>query len=159
MNDMWKSLPWDNIRRVASHAGLDPILVAAIVATESGGQTYATRYEAHWKYLVDVDAHAKRLGITVMTETMHQATSWGLMQIMGGTAREMGFRDHMPKLCEVEIGLLWGCLYLTRLSNRYKNLDDVIVSYNSGSPRKGDDGRYLNQQYLDTVKKIYTELI
>lgn len=149
---------WDAIKRVAGHANLDPALIAAFVMTESGGQNYATRYEAHWKYLLDVDSHAKRLGITVMTETMHQATSWGLTQVMGGTARELGFRDHMPKLCEPDTGLTWGCLYLTRLFNRHKNLNDVIASYNAGSPRKGDDGKYLNAQYLDKVLKFYEQL-
>ena len=156
MSPDWQAkLPWDNIIRVATHAGLDPILVGAFVATESGGQQYATRYEAQWKYLVEVDSHAKRLGLTVMTETMHQATSWGLCQLMGGTARDLGFRDHIPKLCEIETGLLWSCIYLSRLQIKYQKLDDVIAAYNAGSPRKDDTGKYQNAQYVDKVKNFY----
>lgn len=149
---------WDAIKRVATHAGFDPFLIAAFVMTESAGQQYATRYEAHWKYLLDVDSHAKRLGVTVMTETTMQAVSWGLMQVMGGTARELGFRDHMPKLCEVETGLVWGCMYLARLKTRYKNESDMIAAYNAGSPRKGTDGNYLNQAYVDKVFSNLSQL-
>lgn len=148
---------WDAIKRVASHANIEPSLIAAIVMTESSGQPYATRYEAQWKYLADVDSHANRLKITVMTETMHQATSWGLMQIMGGTARDLGFRDHMPRLCEVDTGLLWGCLYIARLKNRFPALPDMIAAYNAGTPRKDNGGKYFNQAYVDKVMSYVAE--
>lgn len=154
----FKKLPWETIQRVASSAGILPELIAAFVFAESDGNPDAKRFEAKFKYLIDVHDHAARLGISPEEEQKEQATSYGLMQIMGATARWLGFRDHMEKLCDPETGLVWGCLYVTRLLNRYHNLSDAIASYNEGSPRKDTDGKYFNQSYVDKVMGAFNDL-
>lgn len=157
--NIWRDrLPWDNITRVATHAGLLPALLGAFVAVESSGNPDAVRFEPNYRYLSDIQANADRLGISPEAEKKNQQTSWGLVQIMGATARWLGFRDPMEKLCEPETGLLWGCIYLSRLINKYKTLEDAVASYNAGSPRRKDDGSYVNQDYVDKVIHIYNDL-
>jgi soluble lytic murein transglycosylase-like protein len=151
------SLPWNLITTAARANGVDANLIAAIVQTESGGQMYATRYERAYKYIVEPDKYAKNLGITIETETLHQATSWGLMQVMGGTLRDLGFREHIPKICQPNLNLDYGSRLLARLCAKHSQLSDVIASYNAGSPRKSG-GVYENQIYVDKVLKLMNAL-
>jgi soluble lytic murein transglycosylase-like protein len=44
----------------------------------------------------------------------NRATSWGLMQVMGQSARELGYREFIPELCDPASGLYWGCKIFTR---------------------------------------------
>jgi soluble lytic murein transglycosylase-like protein len=151
-------LPLDIISRSAKNYGLDPNLVAAIVMTESGGQTCATKYEAKYKYTSDTYTHADNTGITQVTEETHQKTSWGLMQVMGGLARELGHEGHLTELCDPVIGLNYGCKQIKRLYERYGSQADVISAYNQGSPRKNKGGLYENETYVDKVMRYYREL-
>lgn len=139
------------ITNIATGYNLDPHLAMAIVQQESGGNPYAIRYEALWRYLVTPATFANSLHISAATETVLQSMSWGLMQVMGSVARELGFTDPMPKLCELEIGLQYGCKQLQRLAIRYPKLEDTIAAYNAGSPRRTTAGIYENQSYVDSV--------
>ncbi len=158
MPPWYGKMPWDSINKVAKGAGLDPFLIGAFVMTESGGNTWAARYESTYRYIVTPDIFAKAVGCTLATETMLQASSIGLMQVMGGTARSNGYRDHLLKLCDPDTGLLWGCLYLNKLLKKYTDLSDVIASYNAGSPSKDEQGRYKNAAYVDKVLGHLEEL-
>jgi len=76
------------------------------------------------------------------------------MQIMGATARELGFRAHFPALCS-EQGVKFGCEHLIRLRYRFypsHGWDGVIAAYNAGSPRMSN-GKWENQSYVDKVHK------
>ncbi len=73
------------------------------------------------------------------------------MQVMGSVARELGYLGPLQKLCVEQWGILYGCLQLKRLMHRYTELDDVIASYNAGSPIRVASGRYKNQSYVDAV--------
>lgn len=66
---------------------LPPALVCAVAEWESGGwQPFAMRYEPAFERRYDpVDATKQP------TEHYARAVSWGLMQVMGETARELGF--------------------------------------------------------------------
>ena len=93
--------------------------------------------------------------------------SWGPMQIMGATARWLGFKGtFLSELIEPEVGIEYGCKYLANLKRRFsgnsKNncnqVDDIAIfcdkkisAYNAGSPRKKADGTYVNQKYVDKV--------
>jgi hypothetical protein len=154
VNQDWFAL----IQKIAKGPGLDWRLVAAFMQVESGGNPYAMRYESEWKYLEQPEMYAKDLGITTMTETMLQCFSYGLLQVMGGTARGMGYKDHLPMLCQPEVGLLWGCMLLSRNMNKYPVITDVISAYNAGTPRKTNDGKYVNQIYVDKVMGNYAQL-
>lgn len=144
-------LPLNVIYEVALDHEIPWPLLAAIVQTESGGDPMAARFEPDYKYLFKAQEFAKANAITPMTEMMFQKTSWGLCQVMGGVAREHGHTGSLLELLIPEISLKYGCLHLKRAFDKHKNRDDVIAAYNAGSPIKGLDGKYKNQQYVDKV--------
>lgn len=152
-----KELPLELINKIADDHHIDPNLVAAIVQTESSGIAYATRYEPNYRWTVDIKLHARQVRTTFETETVHQKTSWGLMQIMGGTARWMGFEGHLPELCKPEVGLRWGCAYLERLLRGPHSALESISCYNAGSVRY-KDGKLSNQEYVDRVTYFQNQL-
>lgn len=147
----------DLVIRKAAEFSLEPELVTAIIQVESAGNAYATRFEPDWRYLVRPELFAQKLGITIPTEHMLQQFSWGWMQIMGSVARELGFQDHLTKLCDPEINLHFGCKKLRTLTNKYPTTSDVIAAYNAGSPRMVH-GRYDNQGYVDKVYSAWSKL-
>ena len=120
---------------IAKKHGLDPALVCALCEVESAWMPWAARYESgyKWLYIYEFDdegypyinlSAGKRergqqyikfliqLGCSGQTEVIHQKISWGLMQIMGATARERGFRGWLTELCDPQVNLEWGCKHL-----------------------------------------------
>lgn len=144
-------LPWPVIEDIAERFKIDRYLIAAIIMQESGGSQYACRFEPGWRWFLSIPHYAKRNGITENTERVMQSTSWGLMQIIGSTAREMGFNGPLPALCEIENNIIYGSAYLAKLWLKYGIMSDVISAYNQGSAKKGKDGKYANQKYVDSV--------
>lgn len=151
------NLPMKLISEAANKHGLDKNLVCAIVDVESGGKTNSSRYEPSFRYLYKVDKFAKMQGLSNFTEEAHQKTSWGLMHVMGAVARELGFNGHLPQLTNPHVGLEYGCKKLSQLYKKYLNMEDVIASYNAGSPRMVMD-LYVNQSYINSVLKRYKDL-
>ena len=142
---------WPAIVSAAGSHRLDPALVGAVVVTESAGEPCAIRYERGYRYLFQ-PARVKPKGCSTTTEINAQQCSWGLMQIMGATARELGFRGWLSELCRPEVGLEYGCKYLARQVKRFGSVEAGVAAYNMGSPRKGEDGKYLNQEsYVEPV--------
>lgn len=130
---------------------VDEKLAKSICFVESSWETYRTRYENLWHYFYYPHICSNKLLISLETEKSHQMTSWGLMQVMGSVARELGFDDYMPKLCLPEHGLFYGIKKLSLLKRKYPLISDVIASYNAGRPAHSPDGRYVNQNYVDKV--------
>lgn len=155
---MKKALPWIVIEDYCIKTGLDKYLVGAIIVQESAANPYAIRFEPNYKYRFDVDVHARLNGISKATEDMLQASSIGLMQTMGCLARELGYKDNLLRLTVPENSLYVGCKYLKRLKFKYPNLNEMIASYNSGSPRYDSNKRLINQSYVDGVLKHMKEL-
>jgi hypothetical protein len=124
-------------------------LLCAMIEVESGWYTWAARHEPGYKYLVDI----KHTLVSPPTETILQQTSFGLLQIMGATARWMGFHEpYLTTLCDPATGLKWGCRYLNYLYKRHANWSDTVSAYNQGWPRRDPaSGQYENQQYVDKV--------
>lgn len=145
----------DAIQRAAGANGIDSKLIYAIVLQESMGNPWLTRYEPNWKYFYYPEFFSKTNHVTTETETIMQATSWGLMQIMGSSARELGFASEMTKLISPDTSLLFGCKKIKQLSAKCSNQNDLIASYNAGSVRKNTDGTYVNQDYVNAVNKFY----
>ena len=138
------------ILAIAPQFSLAPNLVRAICEVESSFNPWAYRYEPQYKYLV-----GDKLTMSE-TERIGQMCSWGLMQVMGGVARESGFRGYLPQLCDPNIGLNYGCKHLAKFFTKYLNWPDAIASYNAGSPRKNlADGGYVNQVYVDRVYRAW----
>lgn len=145
-------LPLPQIYDAAIEHGVPWTLLAAIVQTESAGDPLAARFEAHYKYTFKVAEFAKANAISEMTEMVLQKTSWGLAQMMGGVAREHGHQGSILELLRPEVSLDLACKHIKKLISRHPVLDDMISAYNAGSPIKGLDGKYKNQDYVNKVQ-------
>ncbi|MEW5725339.1 MAG: transglycosylase SLT domain-containing protein [Thermodesulfobacteriota bacterium] len=149
---------WPMIGNAADRYGLDPDLVAAMVLTESAANPYAVRYEPHVdRYVQDPEKHRPR-GCSTETERRLQMMSFGLMQVMGFNIRAMGYEGWLSEYLDPAKGLEVGCRFLVDLLRRWKSVEDAVSAYNQGSPRRGEDGRYRNQAYVDQVMTRYRRL-
>jgi soluble lytic murein transglycosylase-like protein len=94
--------------KYAAKYDLLPELVCAVVEQESSWSPWAIRYEPafYTRYVMP-------LGLPE-TEARARSISWGLCQIMGEVARELGFVGPMASLCDPDTGLEWGCRKLKK---------------------------------------------
>lgn len=148
------------IHTVSTEFDLDWRVVAAISHVESKGNPAVFRFEPHYPYLVDVAGYAKKFNLDYKSEEAAQRFSYGLMQIMGGTARQMGFTGPLSDLFDPEINMQYACKYLKQLMARYPSaITDVAAAYNKGSVKKDDTGNYVNQEYVDKFLAAYSQLL
>ena len=152
------ALPLNLITFQSGIQGVDIFLVASIIQVESAGNECATRFEPKYNYIYKAKTYAEMNRITVMTEIGQQKTSWGLMQIMGGVSRELAYEGPLVKLCDPETNLKYGIMKLRKFMEKYSETEDAIASYNAGSPIKGTDGKYRNQDYVDKVLLHYEQV-
>ena len=145
------SLPWKVIKEVANEAALDETLLSAFIHVESSNNKWAYRFEPAFKWVIDTDKHAKANGLSEASERNLQMSSFGLTQVMGGVARELGLTGSIFQLLDEKTNLLFCSKLLKKHLKKYSLLDDVIASYNAGSPRKDASGRYVNQSYVDKI--------
>jgi len=131
--DQFDSLIWT----AAVAHGLDPLLIKAIIAQESGFQPGAFRAEP-------------RIG----------DASRGLMQILYGTARDMGYAGSSDGLFDPATNIEYGTRFLASRWERYsasgRQRTDAIAAYNAGTAFFNDSqGTYSNQGYVDGVLRYY----
>jgi len=151
--------------RFAAKHSLPPPLLRAIIQAESAGDPWAMRFEPDYRWLWDVRQGAPFKGdparlpgpqfVSGETELIAQKTSWGLMQVMGAVAREHGYRGrYLSVLCDPEIGLEYGCRHLRHLHDRFgrQGWEAVAAAFNAGSPRRREDGAWINQSYVDRIR-------
>jgi soluble lytic murein transglycosylase-like protein len=113
--------------RAEAHS-LDPDLVCAIVEQESGWEPLAIRYEPAFQ-----KRYVEPLGLG-QTETVARSISWGLLQLMGQAARELGFKGHMGQLLDPAVGLEWGCKHFAnKLARANGNVEKALLYWNGGS--------------------------
>jgi soluble lytic murein transglycosylase len=103
---------WDSIRRHSSAHGLDPFLVAALIAQES----------------------------TFDPKARSAANAWGLMQIVPATgrrlARSVGIRRFSTSmLTNPETNIRLGTLHFSRLVRQFGGTHYALASYNAGENR------------------------
>lgn len=135
----------------------DPDVVEAMVAQESSGDPWAYNPEPAYRWLWDVkangpfrplvmgegqskyppaDFHDLRgfHGVDADHEWWGQQASWGLMQLMGALARELGFKGvYLPELCDPEVNLKLGCGHLASLIARSNgDMWQAVAAYNGG---------------------------
>jgi soluble lytic murein transglycosylase-like protein len=151
-------LPINLIYAKGRQFGVDPLVIMALVWQESRGSVYAVRYEPKYKWLWKPEKFHGSLGIDLKTEINMQKQSYGLLQVMGGTARWLNFEGHLGALYKPENNLYWGVKYLAKLKEKYGDTESYLSAYNQGSPRKDDDGNFLNQKYVDDVCLLLAEL-
>lgn len=137
--------------------GLDISYVRALILQESSGNQWATRYEPGFRYIEQATYWADKLGQTEETETIQQKCSYGLMQIMGGTARHNGFAGFLSELYVPAVGIHYGCRVLAQKLRRYGNYMDALAAYNAGSPVK-IGAKFANQSYVDGVMRLRANL-
>ncbi len=92
-------------RRAAAAQSLDPALVCAVVEQETAWNPWAMRYEPLFfaKYVASLYTNNK----VSASEAYARGFSWGLMQVMGQVAREVGFDPlFLSALCDPEQGRL-----------------------------------------------------
>jgi soluble lytic murein transglycosylase-like protein len=100
-------------RKAAAAQSLDPALVCAVVEQESAWNPWAMRYEPAFfaKYV----AHLYTNNKITASEACARGFSWGLMQVMGQVAREMGFDGtFLSATCDPEESLTIGCKLLRK---------------------------------------------
>ncbi len=120
-------------RRQAHAAGLDPAIVCAVCEQESAWNPWAIRYEPAFyrRYLLPLAASGQ---IEDATEARARAFSWGLMQVMGETAREHGYGGHLAALCEPATGIEIGCRVLAaKFSEARGDVRRSLLDWNGGA--------------------------
>ena len=139
------------IRVKADEYDIPTDVVYGVCMAESRLNRYAVRYEPKYRYLCCPE-QVKPSDCSLETEISLQKTSWGIMQVMGGLARSLGFRGWLTELvCSPLTQIDLGCQYLSGQIKRYGD-NDGIAAYNTGKPRYSD-GVYVNQAYFDRVLK------
>jgi len=135
---------------------VEPELLMALVVQESGCHPKARRHEPRYQaaYVAGNPRWdpARALGWT--DEAL--ATSWGLTQVLGTTAWELGW--HYPPDAEGGItdpaaNLRLGAKYLRRQLARYGNVYEALLAYNGGGGAvlAYRRGRCYNCAYAESV--------
>lgn len=161
------------IEDVAKRHGLDPKVVVALVGVESGGNEFAWNPEPPYRYYWDV--RRNRPFRTPTPEELRsekppldfpafagdpdqewwgQAASWGVCQVMGAVARELGFKGpYLTELVRPELSLEYGCRVLARNLEWAKgDLASALAAYNGGRVGNAPGTVPLrNQAYADKV--------
>ncbi len=153
----------EEIEHAALQHGLPASLIAAVIQEESRFDEWATRAEPRYlrsrkvRKLAARFAGAHRLGATAFTELVDRSRSYGLMQIMGETAREQGFdRPFLAELYIPDNAIAHGAMLLEHLLTRYHNDTlSAISAYNQGSARRTTHGAkrgvFANARYVYRV--------
>lgn len=138
---------WIDVQYVSERHDLDPVVVLAIIEQESAYQTLAMRFEPGYRWLWPKQNKVQApCGVSLSTEKNQQATSWGLMQVMGAVAREHGCAlPFLSALCHPTLGVEYGCRHLAKLKARWSTPADYISAYNAGHPTM------RNKQYVADV--------
>ncbi len=141
---------------------LDLNLLKAISIRESNKHNFKVRFEPHIAEarLWYPRQWAEKLIISYDTECVLQKLSWGPMQILGSTARWMGYEDDLTKLVCPEFSLLYSAKYMRWLSDRtHGDESRLIASWNGGlGVKKTSGGMWANQRYVDGVYKELLKL-
>jgi soluble lytic murein transglycosylase len=123
---------WPLIRRHAGQRGLDPYLIAALVAQES----------------------------TFDADVRSSANAYGLMQIVPSTgrrlARTLGIRRFSTsKLTDPDINVRMGTLYYKNLVNQFGGDHYALASYNAGESRVvrwiAERGELPRDEFIDDI--------
>ncbi len=158
---MIKILMQKYIKLYAAKFDVPVALIRAICKVESDNNIFAVRIEHHLK---KAKWYQQTLFKIDQVEDYHYC-SFGLMQVMYGNARHMGFLWKPFALCNPKYGLKYGIKHLGRQIKRYKgNLHDAISAYNQGNNRyydvnkngiKDKNEKYRNQDYVNKVKVYF----
>ena len=130
-------------KRHATARGLLPHVVCAICERESSWDPWAIRYEPDFQR-----RYVTPLGLDA-TASVARSISWGLMQVMGQSAREVGYAGPLPALCDPANGLEWGCrLFAEKLKHAEGNYQQALNLWNGGdNPAYAPEVLAIAEQY------------
>jgi hypothetical protein len=156
----------DLIISSAGRFGVPRGLALAVCEQESAFDPWAWNPEPKYRYLWDVmaqrpfrtltpaesaseippaDFHAFR-GVPADAEWWGQQASWGLMQVMGAVARELGFNGRfLAELCDPPTGLEYGCRHLAGYLKRFKEPFPALEAFNGGPGAVGKNADYAGE--------------
>jgi len=119
----------------AKQFNLDPPLVCGLVEQESAWNPWAMRYEPAFfaRYVAPQYTNNK----ISATEAYERAFSFGLLQLMGQVAREIGFpKQFLSELCDPATGLFWGCKELQlKLDKAKGDVTQGLLLFNGGNDK------------------------
>jgi soluble lytic murein transglycosylase-like protein len=120
-------------RTIAAKHKLPPDVVCGMIEREATENQWAVRYEPGFLSRYVMPAYNE--GKLDVTETYTRAMSFGLMQIMGQTAREFGFEGkYLTELCDPPVGIEFACRKLADCMKRSGgDIDKALEIYNGGS--------------------------
>lgn len=126
------------ILKYAKEYELIPKIVAGVVWQESKGDHFAVRFEPlfYEKYIKNkpLTGYVPKSGIpTEETERHLRSYSFGLMQIMGATARDFGYSaQYLTQLVRAKDNIRVGCLILKTYIDRAGSIKGGLLRYNGG---------------------------
>jgi len=123
------------ITQISCSQHINPVLVAGIVAQESGFNPRKKRVE----------------------ERIHDI-SFGLMQITTRTARWMGLSGSANQLYNPSVNLTFGIRYLAWLLQKHPYGADAVAAYNAGRARWRHGG-YVNSRGSHSVERYVVRVI
>lgn len=140
------------LREIAGDYKISTALVDAIIVTESSWCPNAVRFEPKFftrlkqRKWDELAGYAPR--VLGETEYVLRSTSWGLMQVLGETARSvLGVRDmYLTVLLDARLSIELGCKYLSLLAGEADTRDwndteirALLLRYNGGGDSKYPD--------------------
>ncbi len=136
-----------SVHNNCAEKGIDVRIFTALIQQESGFDPWATRFEPHYyerhlknKNKTELVGYVPLLIPTFRTECTHRATSWGLCQILGDTARGLGFKGRfLSQLLQPEVNIGLGTSYFAMLLKRVKE-EDKITKYRTALLRWNGGG-------------------
>jgi soluble lytic murein transglycosylase-like protein len=148
----------EEIESTAMQYHLPASLLAGVIQEESRFEPWATRAEPRYLRNRKVRRFAVRWSKShgglpnTYTEQSDRSRSYGLMQVMGETAREQGFAaPYLAALYLPRNAIEHGAMLLKHLMARYRNDTlSAISAYNQGSARRRR-GVFLNARYVYRV--------
>ena len=144
---------------VARMMGVPEKLLQQLITVESDWNPWATRFEPLFRHRTK--ENTGRGGTTLETENIHQATSWGLCQIMGYTARRLGWEGPIPALLDPESNLRYACLYLNQLYENPRGSHSwrwAITAYNHGALWDEHDPAWFRAGYTAKFNDVLSML-
>ena len=127
-------------KRMATDFDIDPVVFCALVETESNWNSWAARYEPGFKkrYIDPIESIERWAPTSYATEREHRSTSFGLCQVMGQVARELGFTGvSLTELCDPRTGLYYGARRLKKaLDRKHGDVSAALLDYNGGSDKE-----------------------
>lgn len=130
--------------------GLPVGVLEAVIEQESSGNPWCARFEPGFFARYIEGRSTDELGgvwpswVSASTEQSFRATSFGLMQVLGQVARELGFKGpFLTQLCDPTLGVEYGAQHLAAKFAKYGNLENALSAYNAGSPTPSNQRSYV----------------